>query len=420
MRLLTWLTGSRRSSPSGEVNIAGPAHKANPFPFYARLRAESPVHRVTLPNRQIEWLVSRYDDVVAVLKDERFVKDKYAALTPGQLAREPWMPAFFRPLSRNMLDLDPPDHTRLRALVQKAFTPRIVEEMRPRIQNLTDRLLDDARRRRRIDLIRDFAQPIPTTVIAEMLGVPVEDRHKFQRWSRVLVTTVPTGLGTLRMIPPVWSFLRYMRRLLRAKRAEPRDDLFSDLTRVEDAGERLGEDELLAMSLLLLVAGHETTVNLIGNGTLALLEHPDQLQRLRGDPALIRPAVEELLRFTSPVETATERYPREEVTVAGVTIPRGSLVRACLASANRDERYFPHPDTLDITREPNKHLAFGLGAHYCVGATLARLEGQIAIGTLLQRAKELRLAVAPGAVRWRGGLVLRGLDALPVEIAKWA
>jgi cytochrome P450 PksS len=420
MALLSWLTRPRTSSQLGDVNIASPAHKANPFPFYSRLRAESPVHRVTLPSRQTAWIIARYDDVAAALKDERLVKDKHAALTPGQMAREPWMPAFMRPLSRNMLDLDPPDHTRLRALVQKAFTPRLAELVRPRVQGLADGLLDEARRRRRFDLIRDFAQPIPTTVIAEMLGVPVADRHQFQRWSRAIIASVPTLLGTLRMIPAIWSLFRYIRRLLAAKRAEPCDDLLSDLARVEEAGERLSEDELLAMSVLLLIAGHETTVNLIGNGTLALLEHPDQMERLRGDPALIRPAVEELLRFATPVETATERFAREEITVAGVTIPRGSMVFPALASANRDERVFSRADTLDVAREPNKHLAFGLGAHYCIGATLARLEGQIAIGTLMGRAREIRLGVEARAIRWRRGLVVRGLEALPVEVTKWA
>jgi cytochrome P450 PksS len=327
------------------------------------------------------------------------------------------MPNFFKPLMRNMLDLDPPDHTRLRGLVSKAFTPRLVEQMRGRVQALTDHLLDNVRGRGRFDLIRDYALPVPTTIIAEMLGVPAADRHRFQRWSNVLVSTGSSKWGVVLAIPSVWMFLRYTRKLIKARRAQPRDDLVSALTRAEEAGRQLSEDELVAMVVLLLVAGHETTVNLIGNGTLALLEHPDQLAKLRDDPSLIRPAVEELLRFGSPVEAATERYPREDVTIAGVTIPRGEMVLAVIASANRDERQFANPDKLDITREPNKHLAFGLGAHFCLGAALARMEGQIAIGTLLRRAPGLRLAVEPGALRWRPGLVLRGLKALPVAVA---
>jgi cytochrome P450 PksS len=396
------------------VNITSPEFKANPFPFYARLRAEEPVHRVGLPDGRSGWLVTRYDDVTAVLKDERFAKDVLNALTPEQLRKQPWMPAMFKPLTRNMLDLDDPDHARLRALVHKAFTPLLVERMRGRVEVLAEGLLDAVVQRGRMDLVRDYALPIPTTVIAEMLGVPVEDRHRFQRWSNVLVTMSGTTLGTLLALPSVWLFLRYIRKLVKMRRAAPRDDLISALVQAEEDGRRLSEDEMLAMIVLLLIAGHETTVNLIGNGTLALLEHPEQLDRLRRDPGLIRSAVEELLRFTSPVETATERYAREDVTIRGVTIARGELVLAALASANRDEAQFTNPDALDVTREPNRHLSFGLGAHYCLGAPLARLEGQIAINALLRRTPGLRLACTPGALKWRRGLVLRGLKALPV------
>ena len=269
-----------------------------------------------------------------------------------------------------------------------------------------------------MDLIHDYALPIPTTIIAEMLGVPVQDRHTFHRWSSTIVASNPSGWGMLKAMPNAMAFMRYIRKLIATRRANPQDDLISALVQAEEAGDQLSEDELLAMIFILLVAGHETTVNLIGNGMLALLEHPDQLEKLRDDPALIKPAVEELLRYSSPVETATERYAREDITIAGVTIPRGALVFAVIASANRDERQFANPDTLDITRQPNRHLAFGQGAHYCVGAPLARLEGQIAINTLLRRSSALRLAVPPGAVRWRRALVLRGLESLPVVWAK--
>ena len=394
MGLFSWLT-RRNPSPGGAVNIASPAFKANPYPFYARLRAEAPMHRVTLPDGQTAWLITRYDDVAAALKDERLAKDKLKALTPGQVAKQPWVPAMFKPLERNMLDLDPPDHTRLRGLVHKAFTPGLVEQMRPRIEALCGALLDAVQARGRMDLIHDYALPVPTTIIAEMLGVPPADRHNFHRWSRTMLSSTATAWGKLWAIPAAVRFVRYLRNLIRARRAGPRDDLLSALVRAEVAGEKLSEDELLAMAFLLLVAGHETTVNLIGNGTLALLEHPDQLRRLRDDPGIIRPAVEELLRYYSPVETATERYAREDVTVAGVTIPQGSLVFPVIASANRDDRQFADPDRLDLGREPNRHLAFGQGIHFCLGAPLARLEGQIAISTLLRRLPELRLAVPP-------------------------
>jgi cytochrome P450 PksS len=412
MGMLSFLTGTGR--PREPVNIASPEFKANPYPFYARLRAAAPVHRMTLPTGEPGWLVTRYDDVVAVLKDERLVKNRANALTAEQEARQPWFRKLFPKLRRNLLNQDPPDHTRLRAIVSRAFTPRLVEQMRDRIQVLTEHLLDRAGRRGRIDLIRDYALPLPTTVIAEMLGVPPEERHQFHRWSNAIISAAASTWQLVQSVPNVWAFLRYVRKTVRKRRADPGPDLISALARAEEAGDRLSEDELLAMVFLLLVAGHETTVNLIGNGTLALLEHPDQMAKLRADPALIRPAVEEMLRYSSPVELATERYAREDVSVAGVTVPRGEMVFAVLASANRDERQFANPDTLDITREPNKHLAFGLGTHFCLGAPLARLEGQVAINTLLRRFPRLRLAAAPATLRWRRGLLLRGLEALPV------
>ncbi len=366
-----------------------------------------------MPDRRTAWLVTRYDDVTAVLKDERFIKDKLTAWQLGG-AEKPWVPAVFKPLFRNMLNLDPPDHTRLRVLVHKAFTPALVERMRPRIQALANELLDRVQGQDRMDLIRDFALPLPATIIAEMLGVAPKDQHRFHRWSNVLLTSTASGWGRICAIPTVWQFLRFNRKLIAARRTEPRDDLVSAMVRAEEAGEQLSEDDLTAMIVLLLIAGHETTVNLIGNGMLALLEHPDQMATLRADPALMRSAVEELLRYTSPVEVATERYAREDVALAGTTIPRGGMVLPVLASANRDERQFPNPDVLDLRRDPNRHVAFGQGIHFCLGAPLARLEGQIAIRTLLDRFPDLRLAAPAASLRWRGGLLLRGLAALPV------
>ena len=394
------------------VDISEPRFRANPYPYYARWRAESPVRCVKLPDKRTAWLVTRYEDVAAVLKDERFGKDRFK--TPELTAKQPWMPKPFLPLAHNMLDQDPPDHTRLRALVLKAFTPRLVEGMRQRVQALTDDLLDAAERGGRMDLIRDYALPLPSTIIAEMLGVPAADRHRFHRWSSAMVTADASKLSLFRALPGVLAFLRYVRSLIKKRRLEPTDDLAGTLARAEEAGDHLTEDELLAMIVLLLIAGHETTVNLIGNGTLALLAHPEQMQRLRDHPELTPPAVEELLRYDGPLAMATERFACEDVTVAGATIPRDGLVFAVLASANRDEHQFENPDVLDITRENNKHLAFGLGVHYCLGAPLARLEGQIAINTLLRRAPHLRLAVPREKLRWRRGIVLRGLEALPV------
>ena len=268
------------ASAAKTIDLASPKFKKDPFLFYARLRAEEPVCRVVLPDGQSVWLLTRYEDVGAALKDPRLVKDKRTALTPEQAARQPWVPGIFRPLERNMLDVDAPDHTRLRALVHKAFTPRLVEQMRERIQGLTDALLDEAEARGSMELIRDYALPIPTTVIAQMLGVPVEDRHRFHRWSRVIVASNPSGWRMVRAIPSAVAFLRYIRKLVKSRRAHPGEDLVSALVGAEEAGEQLNEDELVAMIFLLLVAGHETTVHFIGNATRALLDQPSEKTRL--------------------------------------------------------------------------------------------------------------------------------------------
>jgi cytochrome P450 PksS len=405
---------------NGSPNIGSAAFKANPYPFYARLRAQAPAYRIRLPTREMAWLITRYDDVVTVLRDERFVKDTGNALTPAQAAQQLWFRKIFKTLGRNMLDQDPPVHTRLRALVSKAFTPRLIEQMRQRVVRLTEGLLRAAEHRGQMDVIRDYALPLPTTIIAEMLGVPVADRHRFHHWSSALMEAGHSTWGLFKAVPNVMLFMRYLRKFIQNRRADLRDDLVSALIRVEADGARLSAEELLAMVMLLLVAGHETTVNLIGNGVLALLEHPAQMERLRSDPSLIRPAVEELLRFTGPVDMATERYAREDVTIAGATIPQGAMVIAVVGSANRDERQFPNPNALDIAREPNKHLAFGLGTHFCLGASLARLEGEIAISTLLRFFPDLRLARSAHELCWRPGLLLRGLESLPVAFGKTA
>lgn len=399
--------------PTITFNLSSPQFKANPYPTYARLREEAPVFRIRLNRKQTAWLVTRYEDVLMVLRDQRFVKNPLNAISAEQQAQAVWIPAFARPLVRNMLDLDAPDHTRLRALVQKAFTPQMIERLRPRIETLADELLDKAQRRDQIELMSAYALPVPITIIAEMLGVPTSDQHKFHRWSNAIVS-VTSSNDMLRILPAIWSFLRYLRKLVRQRRAEPRDDLVSALVQVEEAGDSLTEDELLGMIFLLLVAGHETTVNLIGSGMLMLMQHPQQCEQLRRDPTLIDSAIEELLRFVSPVELATERYAREDLTIRDVPIKRGELVIGVVGSANRDAAQFSAPDTLDLSRTPNRHLSFGLGAHYCLGAPLARLEGHIAIMTLLNRAPNLRLAVQPQTLRWRRNTFLRGLQSLPL------
>ena len=255
--------------------------------------------------------------------------------------------------------------------------------------------------------------PLPLTIIAELLGIPAQDRLRLHSWARRGVAA-STGIDFLRALPTTWLSIRYVRKLIGERRAHPHDDLVTALVQAEEAGDKLSEDELLAMVVLLLIAGYETTVNLIASGTLALIQHPQQRDRLQQNPALAEPAIEELLRYTSPGDIATIRIAREEVTIGCVTIPLGELVLAVLGSANHDESQFPDPETLDITREPNRHLAFGQGVHFCLGAPLARLEGQIALTTLFRRFPNLRLAEAPESLRWRKGLFFRGLEQLPV------
>ena len=397
-----------------QIDFLSPQFWADPFPFFARLRDTEPVYGTALRDKTPIWLVTRYEDVNLLFKDERFAKNRYSAMTEEQLRKQPWVPPMFRPLERNMLDLDPPDHTRLRALVHKGFTPRLIENMRERIEILANQLLDSVANKGEMDLIRDYALPLPMTIITEILGVPTRDRDKFHKWSKSIVSVNSLKVPWT-VIPNIWFFNRYLRGFFKVRRNDLKDDLVSALIKAEEAGDSLSEDELLAMVFLLLIAGHETTVNLISNGVLALLENPDQMEKLRGDPSLIKSAVEEMLRYTSPVFLSTERFPREDVTIQGVTIPRGGMTFGAIGSANRDERAFMNPDTLDITRDPNKHLGFGFGIHFCLGAPLARLEAQIAINILLDRLRNLRLKGSADSLTWRQSLVLRGLDALPLK-----
>jgi cytochrome P450 len=315
-----------------------------------------------------------------------------------------------------MLDRDPPDHTRLRGLVSKAFTPRVVEGLRPRIQEIVDGLLDHAEDRRGMDVIEEFAYPIPVNVICEMLGVPAADHERFKGWSLDLARSLDATLfgapEVLRRGTEARQGLSdYFRGLIATRRASPRADLLSSLIAAEEAGDKLNETELLATCILLLVAGHETTVNLLGNGTLALLRHPDQLRLLREQPGLIVSAVEELLRYDGPVQR-TARIPDVDVTIDGHTIAAGDMVMPFIGAADRDPAQFPDPDRLDLQRADNRHIAFGWGIHFCLGAPLARLEGQIAINTLVQRFP--KLALATDRPRYRQSLTLRGLEALPV------
>lgn len=381
--------------------------------IYKRLRDETPVVRAMLrgigPGARESFLISRYADVAAALKDVRLVKNP---LNAGVEA--PRVPALFRPLMRNMLALDDPDHARLRRLVQSAFTPRRVEMMSAYARATSTALLDRLAKRRRFDLIREYAFLLPVAVISELLGVPERDRRRFARWSGALLRGTSMS-ALLTSLPDILAFLGYLKSLIAMKRAAPEDDLVSALVSAEAEGDpKLDGDELAAMIAILLSAGHETTVNLIGNGILALIQNPEGAQAVRSDPAIMETGVEELLRYASPVEMSTMRYARETLDVAGYEIPRGSRVICLIASANHDERCFPHADQLDLLRSPNRHLSFGEGGHYCLGASLARLEGKIAIPDILMRFPNLRPGTPADRLRWRANPVLTGLERLPL------
>ena len=391
-----------------QFNPMDPEFVADPYPMYHRLRTDDPVHHSALGF----WVLTRYDDVVAALRDPRLAKEAIASFVAARFGAP--VPA----MGLSRLDRDPPDHTRLRGLVSKAFTPRVVEGLRPRIQQIVDGLLDGVTARGSMDLIEEFAYPIPVIVICEMLGVPVEDHERFKGWSLDiargldLIWLGPESEVGRRSVAARQSLAEYFRGLIAQRRAAPRGDLLSGLIAAEEAGDKLNEVELLATCILLLIAGHETTVNLIGNGTLALLRHRDQLQRLQRDPGLIAGAIEELLRFDGPGQR-TARIPSEDIVIGGRTIAKGEMVMPFIGAADRDPVQFPDPDRLDIGRADNRHIAFGWGIHFCLGAPLARIEGQIAISTLVRRMPKLELATAQP--EYRQSLTLRGLKALPVS-----
>jgi cytochrome P450 len=399
-----------------EPKPLGDGYFQDPLGVFARMREESPVTSVITPEGQRAWLITRYEDVRRALADPRLSKDWRKLRSPGFV---PDPSVGF--LMAHMLNADPPDHTRLRRLVQKAFTPGRVAGLRPRIDAITASLLDAMATARDadpagdgvVDLITEFAFPLPMTVICELLGIPDGDREEFKTWSQVILSSTAT-FDEYRAAGG--AMYGYFTKLLADKRAAPADDLLSALITARDSGDSLDEPELLAMIFLLLVAGHETTVNLIATGTLALLTHPSEFSRLRSDPSLLPGAVEELLRFANPLNHATDRYAPESFEVGGVTIPAGEPVLVVTSSANRDPARFPDPDRLDVGRDASGHVAFGHGIHYCVGAPLARLEGEIAFGALLARFPGLSLAVEPAALRWRPSSLIHGLETLPVRL----
>jgi cytochrome P450 len=402
-----------------QYGLDSPEFLANPYPTLDQMRRIDPIF---WSEENSYWVVTRFADVVSLIQNEHLSSNRigaHAGRMPPE-AREYFRP-FFTAVSSWMLMIDPPDHTRLRALVSKAFTPRVVENMQGLIQDLVNNMLAAAKGNGRMDVITDLANPLPATVIAELLGLPGTDHQQFKKWSddiAVALSGIDSGatrdeLQALYILAQK-SFLAlsdYFRERAVELRRHPQDNLLSALAQAEEQGDRLTEDELFANCVLLMIAGHETTTNLIGNGILALLQNPSQRELLTSNPELIGSAVEELLRYDSPVQKMG-RIALSDIHIAGKQIKKGQLVCLSFGAANRDPEQFALPQQLDITRQPNRHLAFGHGLHYCVGAALARLEGQIAINSVLRSLPELQLANEK--LDWHRNFTLRGLKSLPV------
>lgn len=398
---------------NANLDLSSPEFKKNAHEIYKQLRQNDPLHEIAMPDGQRAWLSTRYDDAVQILKDdERFTKnlqslspEEYAAIMPKKEMDL---------ISNQMLSSDPPDHTRLRSIVSKAFSPQMIENMQDEIQRITDDLIDRVQEKGSMEVIEDFAFPLPIIVISQMLGIPENDHHLFKKWSSDFINAANDRNKMKEAFPSIQAFGRYIEELITERRKYPGSDLISLLIQAHDSRDKLTAEELSSTIWLLIVAGHETTVNLIGNGLLALLENPEQFRLWRGDPAFSQSGIEELLRYYSPVEIATSRWARLDFTWHGKNIGKGDLIFVGLAAANRDPEQFENPNRLDITRKKNKHIAFGNGIHFCLGAPLARLEGKIALSTLLRRLPNLRIDTTSEELKWRSGILMRGLERFPV------
>ena len=398
----------------------GDYDRDDPYPLFAQVRGEGPVHAVTLADGHVAWLVVGHEEAKAALTHPGLSKDMLAALARDAAVVAEGLPG--PAFARHMLSVDPPDHTRLRRLASAAFSGPRIAALRPRVQAIVDGLLDhlEARGDTVVDLVKGFAFPLPFTVISELLGVPKPDRHHLGSWFTTLLAPSSAPEPPAEAVAASEHIVRYLTELLAGKRAAPGEDLVTDLVRAADEQGALSEQEMLSTIFQLVVAGHDTTTSLIGNGTVALLLHPQQRDALVADPALVPRAIEEILRWDAPVQHSTFRYTRQDVAIGGTVIPAFAQVIISLAAANRDPDRYANPDALDTARTDTSHLAFGRGIHHCLGARLARLEAEIAFTTLHRRFPTTRLAVPLSALHWDhgDGLVLRGLHELPVILAQ--
>lgn len=360
--------------------------------YFRLMRENQPVFKARFTRFRWAYLITRYEDCLTLLKDDRLVKNPANAKKNSGRSANFWLPKAFRPLLRNMLNSDEPDHRRMRNLVHKAFTPRIIANMQPRIQQISRQLIDRFEKKLQegpVDLVQDYALPLPINVIAEMIGIPEQQRDFIQNMTDRMIAA-PTAINMLKAVPSITAFTKYIRKLAQQRLRQPEDDLLTALAHAEDEGDRFSEDELTGMVFLLVVAGHETTVGLISNAFLALQAFPEQKQLLVDQPELMQSAIEEFLRFDGPLSTTEIAFAAVDFEMHGVHIPTGSMVLCAILSANRDPRQFQDPDQLDLARKPNRHLAFGHGIHYCLGAPLARLETETAFLDLTRRLPTLR------------------------------
>lgn len=406
----------KSSTILSESQLSSAAFKDEAYDFYKEWRASRSLYPVSLRDLGEGWLITRYDDAIHLLKDARLKKNYENVFTEEEENRTVLLENE-EPLSKHMLNSDPPHHSRLRSLVQKAFTPRMILQLEDRIQQIADSLLDKVQPNHSMNLVDEFAFPLPIIVISEMLGIPLEDRQKFRVWSQTVIDFADTLESMEENNHKIGEFAEYLEYLVHKKRNEPAEDLISALIQAEDEGTTLSTEELYSTIMLLIVAGHETTVNLITNMTYALLSYPDQLEKLRQQPNLMDSAVEEALRFHSPVELTTIRWAAEPFVLHGQEIKRKDLIIISLASANRDEEIFPNAEMFDIERKNNRHIAFGHGSHFCLGAPLARLEAKISISALLRRCPNIKIKDEREQMKWKGNFLMRALEELPLSFS---
>ncbi|OXR40863.1 Cytochrome P450 107B1 [Nocardia cerradoensis] len=404
-------------STTASFDITSPAFKHAPFEILADLRKDSPIAKIALPGGESGWLVTRYDDVEAFFRDSRLTNNPADVYPPEVLAMVFPHGEFSDALLHSVIfQSDPVHHARLRRLVSASFTPRFIETWQPRIQQITEALIDRLPGHGEIDFVQEIAFPLPMQVISEILGVPTADQEKFRIWSNLYVDAMGNPAAAMQIKDEMQEFLHYLHALLEAKQQQPAPDLLSRLLQVELEGDRLSRKEIIGMAQLLILAGNETTTALLSSAMLTFFQHPEQAEAVKSDPALLKQAIEEVIRYRGPLMNANDRWVAEDFEHQGQQLKKGDHIYLCVTSANRDESRFPDAATFDIRREDSqRHLGFGKGMHFCLGAPLARLEASVGLSTVLRRMPDIALAVGMDEITWRPGITSSTLEKLPVR-----